>query len=406
MNRPRRFDDEHDDQAGPAQQHGASSGGPPEHPGIGQAYRASDAGDALHSQGAPVYPPEEPHTSEPGGFDPRHATWSTAPDPAVDSYGQTSERSFNAPDDAVDAEVVAPAAPAKRRKGPILIFGAVFGVALVAVVVSMLRVMTGGSDRGAQDMAMTAPAMPVATATPPAPDPALQSTPQATAGAAPGAPGAPDAAAAQAAQAAQASALAAPTLPPVAAVPGVTTPVAQVAAQPAAQPAAPLTGAAAAAGAPQTAEVKALQKTIEDLKGRIDTMSKEMATLREQRSRQAAESVGQKKSDKPAPVRSAAKVEKPTNAQAAAQRKGSPGEDAAGTVTARSSAVAAAPAIQSEPMQGFNLRAVFPPTGADMQAWVMEGEILRVVSRGSTIAGHRVLDVLPDRVVTDSGVIR
>jgi hypothetical protein len=57
-------------------------------------------------------------------------------------------------------------------------------------------------------------------------------------------------------------------------------------------------------------------------------------------------------------------------------------------------------------LSGLSLRAVYPPTGADMQAWVMEGDALRVVARGSVIAGHRVIEVQPDKVLTDQGVIR
>lgn len=368
MNRPQRFDDEQADQTGHAQDHGAASA-PPEHPGIGWPYRAN----TMPSQGEPAYPHEDSHNrqTESDDLDSRQANWSTAADPAANVFGQTSERSFS--EETVDVE-----AGTKRRKGPILIFGAFFGVVVVAVVVSMLRIMTGegGSDRRAQDMALTAPAIPVTTATPPAAGAGLQPMPQTTAGAA---PGAPDAAAVN---------------------PGVIAPVAQVAAQ----PASPLPGSTAAAVESQAAEVKSLQKAIEDIKGRIDTMSREIATLREQRSRQTAESGGPKKTDKPAPVRSAAKSEKTTTAAASERRGGSSGEIAEAAVTV--SAVAAAPASPGQPMQGFNLRAVFPPSGPDMQAWVMEGEVLRVVARGSTIAGHRVLDVLPDRVVTDRGVIR
>jgi len=60
----------------------------------------------------------------------------------------------------------------------------------------------------------------------------------------------------------------------------------------------------------------------------------------------------------------------------------------------------------ADPVPGMSLRAVFPPSGPDMQAWVMEGEALRVLVRGSVIGGQRVIDVQPDRVITERGVIR
>lgn len=57
-------------------------------------------------------------------------------------------------------------------------------------------------------------------------------------------------------------------------------------------------------------------------------------------------------------------------------------------------------------LEGLNLRAVYPAAGPDMQAWVMEGDSMRVVSRGSVVGGARVLEVKSGLVVTDRGVIR
>jgi hypothetical protein len=416
MNRPRRFDEDQDDLGGHAQP-GSGHAGPPEHPGIGQDPQSYQA------QRAPMYSRDEPQpTPEPAGYDPRHATWSTAPDPAADVYGQGAERSFDPPDDAIDAEVVAPSAPAKRKKGPLLVFGAVFGVAVIAVVISMLRVMTGGTDRRAQDLAMQAPQIPPApTAPAAAPPPQAVDPTQAQPGAVPaGAAGQDPAVAAQMAQAAalqaaqtaqapQPSALAAPALPPVAAVPGVTAPAAPAAAGVAAQQ------GAAPVAAVQSKDVQALQKTIDDLKGRLDTMSKEMAALRDQRNRQAAQPAQPGSTQKVASNArqdKQAKAEASTQAAQAAKKRPAPREEVVASssgspsVTVSTVAVATPATSGSEPMQGLNLRAVYPPSGADMQAWVMEGEMLRVVSRGSTIAGLRVLEVLPDRVVTDRGVIR
>jgi hypothetical protein len=410
MNKPRRFDDDEQDlhgTQGPSHQ----AGGPPEHPGIGQNYQ---------DQGAPMYPGEAAH-EEPdqrppeGGYDPRHATWTTAQatDPAADVYGQDSGRAFGPPEDVVDAHVVAPAAPPKRRKGPLLAFGAVFGVIVIAVGIAMFRVLAGGSGQVSQDMAMAPPPMmpappPMmpAPATPAPIDPAVP----------PAAPAAPSVQAATAealAQTAAPSALAAPALPAVPAVPGLTTPPSTTATT---------TSTATAAGSVsaspvQSKEVQALQKTVDELKTRVDTMSKDIAAIRDQRARQVSQT-GIQKADE---ARAQAKAERRPQSSSQTARRGTqpgqsattagaatgvgPGATAAGATAMVVSTAAAAPPPQ-DPMQGLNLRAVYPPSGADMQAWVMEGEVLRVVSRGSEIAGTRVLDVLPDRVVTDRGVIR
>ncbi len=163
--------------------------------------------------------------------------------------------------------------------------------------------------------------------------------------------------------------------------------------------------------AAQAKEVQALQKTIEELKARIETMSKDMAALRDQRARQAAQTAPQKTAGNEArthaksEAKSEAKADRKAQAPNQSARRGAqPDQAPTAGVAAVTTAPAAAPV--QDPMQGMNLRAVYPPSGADMQAWVMEGEVLRVVSRGSVIAGARVVDVLPDRVVTERGIIR
>lgn len=54
----------------------------------------------------------------------------------------------------------------------------------------------------------------------------------------------------------------------------------------------------------------------------------------------------------------------------------------------------------------LQLRGVYPRGGADMQAWIMDGEKTLSVSRGSVINGAKVIRVEIDRVVTDKGAIR
>ena len=75
----------------------------------------------------------------------------------------------------------------------------------------------------------------------------------------------------------------------------------------------------------------------------------------------------------------------------------------------------AMPAKKAEPKEeilepatlaGLQLRAVHPAFGPDMQAWVLEGDQVRVVNRGAMVAGARVLEVRSNAVVTDRGVIR
>lgn len=54
----------------------------------------------------------------------------------------------------------------------------------------------------------------------------------------------------------------------------------------------------------------------------------------------------------------------------------------------------------------LQLRGVYPPQGADMQAWVVDGSKTIVVAKGDLLNGARVLRVEPDRVVTAAGTVR
>jgi hypothetical protein len=135
-------------------------------------------------------------------------------------------------------------------------------------------------------------------------------------------------------------------------------------------------------GAADPQVVLALQSSIERLDARIEQLSREVAQIREPRAR--APSVAQASaSSKPRKA--------PPAHQAAPPEQLPASQDAPAT---------------TETIASMSLRAVFPPTGADMQAWVMDGQTLRVVSKGSQLGGGRVLEVRPDRVLTDRGVIR
>lgn len=52
------------------------------------------------------------------------------------------------------------------------------------------------------------------------------------------------------------------------------------------------------------------------------------------------------------------------------------------------------------------LRGVFPPSGADQQAWVVDGDRVVVVSKGDRIRGATVVNVTSDLVKTTLGEIR
>lgn len=65
-----------------------------------------------------------------------------------------------------------------------------------------------------------------------------------------------------------------------------------------------------------------------------------------------------------------------------------------------------APRGDSDSVSGLSLRAVNPPSGPDMQAWVMDGDKITVVTKGSVIRGAKVTLIESDRVVTTAGVIR
>lgn len=136
-----------------------------------------------------------------------------------------------------------------------------------------------------------------------------------------------------------------------------------------------------------------LERVALALSARIDRLVNEVDELRQQQQR-----VQQAKLAAPqvAKARSPAADARRTPTRSATK----PSDDA------RDAQAAPARAVAQQAMEGFSLRAVYPPAGPDMQAWVMEGESLRIVSKGSTIAGAVVVDVQSDRVVTERGIIR
>jgi hypothetical protein len=300
-------------------------------------------------------------------------------DPAVDRDGMESGAPGLADvDDVVDAQPAATPSPKKRSIVPIAAFGVVFLGVLGAVGYSMLGMLAGKAPAALPQEAYSA-APPVVE--PPAAQPAVAAVVTASPASA------VDASPAQATQPVVVQ------IPPEAhasAQPSASQTVQpQVAQQVSQQTATAPAATPAVTSAIDTQVAQGLQASIDRIDARIEQLSREVAQLREQRTRVAAAPAAQ--------VVAAPASSKPRRAAA---RSASPAEASAST------AVATPQSKSSDTIASMSLRAVFPPTGADMQAWVMDGETLRVVSKGSSIGDGRVLEVRPDRVVTDRGVIR
>jgi len=277
-------------------------------------------------------------------------------------------------DDVVDAQPAATPSPKKRSIVPIAAFGVVFLGVLGAVGYSMFGMLAGKAPAALPQEAYSA-------APPVAEQPPAQPAVAAVVAASPAS--AVDVSSAQGAQPVvvqippEAHASAQPSAAPTAQPPVVQ----QVAVAPAATP--------AVTSAIDTQVAQGLQASIDRIDARIEQLSREVAQLREQRTRVAA-----------APAAQVAAAPASSKPRRAAARSASPAQASA------SAAVATLDSKSSDTIASMSLRAVFPPTGADMQAWVMDGETLRVVSKGSSLGDGRVLEVRPDRVVTDRGVIR
>lgn len=372
--RTKRFDDDEDEDLG----------GPPVHPGIGisttpqSSARDSDAADLDIDLGATH----------------QDVRVAAAPDGPYGSRGSADPSMYQ--EDIVDAEdaqegSVVPEQPKRRRMGPIVAFGAVFGVLVLGVGVAMVRVLVPSSAPSSQNMAAVPTTAVVAVA------------PQATTTAPVDVP--PVAADSPLNAAPPTASATAPSAGPTGqASPGQSAPAAM-------QP--PVVAVASPLDAQATQE---MQRSIARIDSRIDGLTREVATLREQSSQlrvksqtvnpagQAAQPT-QKAARSPASTESGQARSKPPREggkTAAAKLPQSPQQQP--IVVERP--VAAQPVPVMPLLSGLSLRAVYPPTGADMQAWVMEGDALRVVARGSVIAGHRVIEVQPDKVLTDQGVIR
>jgi hypothetical protein len=160
-------------------------------------------------------------------------------------------------------------------------------------------------------------------------------------------------------------------------------PSAVAAATPAAPAVAPATAPAVtvAVAAPQAAVAD--PKAMEGVTTRMQALEQRMDALENARQTQLAAAAAQ-----PAVEQAPRKPRKVAVAKPV--KKAEPKEDV----------------LEPGSLPGLQLRAVHPSFGPDMQAWVLEGDQVRVVNRGSMVAGARVLEVRSNSVVTDRGVIR
>lgn len=162
--------------------------------------------------------------------------------------------------------------------------------------------------------------------------------------------------------------------------------------------AAAMVAGSSAADDGQRAELEKRLATMEgdiaEIKRKLDELSKSSRSAAAKPLRSASRSDG---AAKPRASTSHQPRKVAATKDAAPAKDGEPSAPAGGAATAQAVA---------EGVEGLSLRAVNPPHGPDMQAWVMDGDRIMVVSRGSTIRGARVTSIELDRVVTDRGVIR
>lgn len=166
---------------------------------------------------------------------------------------------------------------------------------------------------------------------------------------------------------------------------------------------------AAAAVAPVVAAVDgALPGKVDRLESRVDAIAQDIEEIKRRLSSGSA--VGERRAVR-SEVRRAAvsgKVAKASKAKGQKKSVESGGAAEVAKTQAPSAQVATAPARAEfvSALDGLSLRAVNPPSGPDMQAWIMDGDKVTVVAKGSVVRGARVTLVESDRVVTTAGVIR
>ena len=152
------------------------------------------------------------------------------------------------------------------------------------------------------------------------------------------------------------------------------------------------------------ARALALEHRVGTLEGMVTALESKLATAQRQAAQSASRSMSAQAVASDAPrKRLPAKVARAGDVQIA-KVAGQSGPVSSGNNTA--------PSASGRPSagQGFGalplvLRGVFPPVGEHQQAWVLDGDHVRVVTVGDTIRGARVIGIDRDRVRTSAGDI-
>ena len=164
---------------------------------------------------------------------------------------------------------------------------------------------------------------------------------------------------------------------------------------------APIAPALASAGA-DDGRVEAIGRDVAALQARLDQVEKTVGTIASSVERSAARGETRTRVVRPSqtsrPARPSARPAREAQVAAAAR------PDVVSRQTDKPGAGSAS--AQELDLSGFSLRAVYPTSGPDMMAWVVEGDRVHAVSKGSQLRGTTVVRVEVDRVVTAGGVIR
>lgn len=177
-------------------------------------------------------------------------------------------------------------------------------------------------------------------------------------------------------------------------------------------PAAVATSTSSVPVAVAVAQPQAPDPRVEKAEGRVRSLEAEVETLREQLARKETKANAAASAR---PVEAGRVAEVPKKRSTPNWQAKKPVEAALPVATdrviakaggAESAASDASSKKASPEIARLQLRGVFPPSGEDMQAWVMDGDKTRAISRGDLINGAKVLRVETDRVITDLGIIR
>lgn len=145
-------------------------------------------------------------------------------------------------------------------------------------------------------------------------------------------------------------------------------------------------------------QIGALDNRVASLEASVNKLSEAVSQSQSQSSIVAANSA-------PATPVAASKVKARTKSTVHAKNSKNTAKGKGKKATSKSKDDASAEVTEKLPLQ---LRGVYPPTGEDRQAWVLDPATgaISVLTKGETIQGMRVLRVESDRVVTNKGIIQ